>query len=299
MGEGWGEGLFALSIDPLAEKFPSLSPYNAMGNDPINMIDPDGKEALTIKINAYSQVGMAQLISGFIPHNGINVWDFSSLGELASKLSYLKDKIKVSELNIYCHGSGGRIGITDNSILSAHFIAPGSWHTYTDDGSGEVTERGPDKNNTQAGLASIITSNPNEILYSYTNTTIGANGEISYSGLQYRLSAEMQEQLASLRELFPDEGGVLYIHTCEMAKTEEGRVLMQILAQELNVTVVGGENNQLASYSMGTNFNGSIWTAKPGTVDANGNKSDPTLSRTESTTPYVDEVVREREEHFH
>jgi hypothetical protein len=35
---------FALSIDPLAEKFPSESPYNAMGNDPVNMVDPDGKE---------------------------------------------------------------------------------------------------------------------------------------------------------------------------------------------------------------------------------------------------------------
>ena len=31
-----------LSIDPLAEKFPSVNPYNAMDNNPINMIDPDG-----------------------------------------------------------------------------------------------------------------------------------------------------------------------------------------------------------------------------------------------------------------
>ena len=32
-----------LSMDPLAEKFADESPYTAMGNDPVNNIDPDGK----------------------------------------------------------------------------------------------------------------------------------------------------------------------------------------------------------------------------------------------------------------
>ncbi len=45
---------FALTIDPMAEKFPSMSPYNAMDNNPINMIDLDGREsesAIDIQIN--------------------------------------------------------------------------------------------------------------------------------------------------------------------------------------------------------------------------------------------------------
>ncbi len=36
---------FALSIDPLAEKFPSQSPYSALDNNSINKIDPNGMEA--------------------------------------------------------------------------------------------------------------------------------------------------------------------------------------------------------------------------------------------------------------
>jgi hypothetical protein len=36
---------FALTIDPLAGQNLSMSPYNAMDNDPINKIDPDGKDA--------------------------------------------------------------------------------------------------------------------------------------------------------------------------------------------------------------------------------------------------------------
>ena len=34
-----------LSVDPLAEKFPHQSPYVFTDNNPINLIDPDGKAA--------------------------------------------------------------------------------------------------------------------------------------------------------------------------------------------------------------------------------------------------------------
>jgi hypothetical protein len=47
---------FALSIDPLSDQFPSISPYNAMGNNPIKYIDPDGKKiTLAENMSAFEQ----------------------------------------------------------------------------------------------------------------------------------------------------------------------------------------------------------------------------------------------------
>src|SRR5690554_5084101 len=35
-----------LSVDPLAEKYPGWSPYNYTMNNPINLVDPDGREPI-------------------------------------------------------------------------------------------------------------------------------------------------------------------------------------------------------------------------------------------------------------
>jgi hypothetical protein len=40
---GLGGEVFGLSIDPKVQKFPSASPYNAMANNPVIMIDRDGR----------------------------------------------------------------------------------------------------------------------------------------------------------------------------------------------------------------------------------------------------------------
>jgi hypothetical protein len=37
-----------LSLDPLAQKFPSASPYVGMGNNPIYFVDPDGREKIVV-----------------------------------------------------------------------------------------------------------------------------------------------------------------------------------------------------------------------------------------------------------
>ena len=55
-----------LSVDPLAEKFPSWSPYNYTMNNPINLIDPDGRA-----VAAPPRNGIAQ----FIDNSGIYFWN--------------------------------------------------------------------------------------------------------------------------------------------------------------------------------------------------------------------------------
>jgi RHS repeat-associated protein len=37
-----------LSVDPLQQKYPYLSPYSAFANDPLNVIDPDGRDIIKI-----------------------------------------------------------------------------------------------------------------------------------------------------------------------------------------------------------------------------------------------------------
>jgi len=37
-----------LSVDPLAEKYPNINPYVYVGNNPINAIDPDGRDIIFV-----------------------------------------------------------------------------------------------------------------------------------------------------------------------------------------------------------------------------------------------------------
>src|SRR6056297_3381182 len=46
-GKCWcGKGRW-LQVDPEAEKFYPLTPYNSMGNNPVSMVDPDGDAIFT------------------------------------------------------------------------------------------------------------------------------------------------------------------------------------------------------------------------------------------------------------
>jgi RHS repeat-associated protein len=47
--------------DPLEKKYPSISPYTSFGNDPINVIDPDGNELVEIIIKTKSPYVKGQL----------------------------------------------------------------------------------------------------------------------------------------------------------------------------------------------------------------------------------------------
>ena len=40
----WGEGSIWLSVDPMSDKYPHLTSYNYCANNPVMLIDPDGRE---------------------------------------------------------------------------------------------------------------------------------------------------------------------------------------------------------------------------------------------------------------
>lgn len=73
--------IFALSIDPLAAKYASLSPYNAMENDPINRIDPDGRSSVRNNRHGYE----SPIVSKWIDYLRVFHSDEYSQEEIASK----------------------------------------------------------------------------------------------------------------------------------------------------------------------------------------------------------------------
>ena len=77
-----------LSVDPLAEKFPSISPYTYCLNNPITMMDPDGRYAVSvhyrITVNAMIRMGYSVADSERIAHMASVYADHTSSNVLAT-----------------------------------------------------------------------------------------------------------------------------------------------------------------------------------------------------------------------
>ncbi|WP_051149666.1 RHS repeat-associated core domain-containing protein [Flavobacterium indicum] len=127
-----------LSVDPLAEKYPSWSPYCYTMNNPINLVDPDGREpkdppkrgvriVLNLGggalINAAADTRIEQIKKNN-PHDKLIVITDDNLGNLKSNVASELAKAKKEgfgqtlELAVFSHSAGdGPIGgyYEDNS----------------------------------------------------------------------------------------------------------------------------------------------------------------------------------------
>ena len=59
-----------LSVDPLSDKYPNLTPYAYCANNPVNAIDPDGRDAIYITFPKYKADGYP-----FTGHAGVLLID--------------------------------------------------------------------------------------------------------------------------------------------------------------------------------------------------------------------------------
>jgi RHS repeat-associated protein len=60
-----------LSVDPMSDKYPSMSPYNYCANNPVILVDPDGRDVYTVDIK-----GVIKKVEGETTDEGIDVLYF-------------------------------------------------------------------------------------------------------------------------------------------------------------------------------------------------------------------------------
>jgi len=117
-----------LSVDPLSDKYPNLTPYAYCANNPVRLIDPDGREPIK---------PFAGTVSGFVRFmNGLSTGIGTSTGAVAHAAILrmgMTNGIKPANTGPFNESGGNRYIYTENGgwIDMAHFMFyAGRAHNY-------------------------------------------------------------------------------------------------------------------------------------------------------------------------
>ncbi len=131
-----------LSVDPMSDKYPGLSPYVYCGNNPVRLVDEDGRDVWIVaygagytnsdniggphdlgdgfKLNAQAYANKIRNSPGFNPENDeVVLVEAKSMEQLVAATNKEYDKGKIVELTLFSHGTNAAAclgGQTDNEV---------------------------------------------------------------------------------------------------------------------------------------------------------------------------------------
>jgi RHS repeat-associated protein len=160
------------TMDPLAEKYPSISPYAYVAGNPINLIDPDGREVIALNGAAQQAIlnTLPKDIRGSVIFNkngSIDKFSFNSISSASGNftaLSQLVNDNKIFEVNVadkitYKNENGqlieqsmGEITLSDDKNGSFGFnTGEDGWQGVT-----QTPGNAPEKYNSPDGNVKIV-----------------------------------------------------------------------------------------------------------------------------------------------